>query len=214
METKTAEPIVAAEVLDDEKGSYLALVEQIGPLDSAEVIAERQRRSEEMASAPEEYLVRQFEDLSELYRARSVNMQYHWRRKMEEVSMFVSRTSDQTAIDEKYIVVDTLSYGLKTGRHTDYAVKISRENTPDRTITYDGETVRVLTLDEQRGDWRDETQSYARRQILEDFFYESLRATAIQINRPPADQIAADADAKAKLRDSLQLNKRHDSPLE
>lgn len=212
MSIPTFEQVVDTDILE-EKGSYLALVEQLNDIDPTEVIEARDALAHEMARFPETFLPRQFEDLAILYRNRTDYQRWDWSRKTEDVTMFVSRTPDCSHIEEQYARIDTFSSQYKNWQMSTYAVKILRHNGPADVVTYDGHEVDVRRFDERDGRW----QSLSERehdQVLIDFFYESLRATAMQLARSPAARHAADSDAKAKLEMMLYGGPKRTAPIE
>lgn len=201
------ETIAAHEALEGEL-RYLDLANLLIDGDDDEVITARDSLAREMAAHPEKCLKEQFEELMSLYQDRCDDQRYDWSRTTEEVKMFVSRTPDCEHIEEQYVKIDNYGAGYRTGHTVTYAVKVIRAEQPSYVITHDGRSnVSVRTWDEAGETWR-EIVDDERDMVLGDFFYESLRATAMQLARSPEARQAADADAKEKLEYMLYGGKK------
>ncbi len=212
MTIPTFEHIVDTDILE-ERGSYLALVEQLNDFEPGDVIEARDELAHEMARLPEIFLPRQFEDLAILYRNRCDRECWDWSNRIEDVTMFVSRTPDCSHIEEQYARIDTYSPMYKQWQMSTYGVKILRHEGPADLVTYDGNAVEVQRFDEQGGRWQF-LADHERETVLVDFFFESLRATAMQLSRSRVAREAADADAKVKLETMLYGGPKRTTSIE
>lgn len=201
------ERLTTRETLDEEV-SYLDLVAQLIDIDPAEVIEARQALANEMAIRPEQYLPMQFEDLMALYQDRCDRQRYDWVNATEEVTMFASRTPDCAHVEEQYAKIDNYASCNRNWLEVTYAVKVLRRQNPSYVILLsEQQPVEVRVWDTIRNEWSN-PDSEMQEEMLTDFFYESLRATATQLGRTREQRAIADEDAKAKLEYALYGGKK------
>ena len=195
-------PEARTDALEKEPGHvFLETVQWLNEQESAEAVIAREELARLMAANPERFIPQQVSDLVLLYKDRSDRQVFSWTHKTEDVTMFVSRTADESRVDEQYAVIDTYGPMNKNWRSRTYAITIRGEIQPDVSIVLDegGETVVRERLDNE---WQLVTGN-TRQERLADFFFESLRATAMQLGRSPEERATADEDALAKLQHQL-----------